>query len=187
MFTLHSGKGGKKIIRAKSVDIETICLPCVFSSNSLPSRSPPRRLYLIQSYTIQLIYWNLHERSIPVIFPVISFIHYFLWSWESRAVYLKQSHGYVTMLALKTYCRKLGQDAFINAKSCNKCSHLLSSLHESVSNFIYITIANNYINISLDSLQRTIANQIYKGYWRKIVLSMKILCFCGLVIRNRTS
>lgn len=121
----------KKIIRAKSVDIETICLSCVFSSNS-----PPHSLYFIQSYTIQLIYWNLHEHGKPIIFPVISFIHYLLQSWESRAVCLKHSHGYVTMLALKTKHRKLGQDAFINAKSCNKCSHLVSSLHESASNFL---------------------------------------------------
>lgn len=73
--------------------------------------------------------------------------------WESRAVCLKHSYGYVTLLALKNQYSKLGQNAFINAESCNKkYSHLVSTLHESVSNFLYIQIANNYINIPLGSL-----------------------------------
>lgn len=87
------------------------------------------------------------------LFLVVSSICCFIQSWESGSVRPKLSYGYVTILALKTPYRKLGQNAFINAESCNKkYSHFVSSLYECTSNFLYTQIANNYISISLGSL-----------------------------------
>lgn len=165
LFILYTGKSNYMLfLRATAVDTWRMYFTCTSPQKAftpryrmgqvaLPSHNP-FGLYFIQSYDTHLISSNLHKvnRGMPDLFLVVSSIHCFIQSWESGLVCLKWSYSYVTILSLIPPYDKLGQDAFINAESCNKYSHFVSSLHEPISNFLYIQIANNYIRISLCSL-----------------------------------